>query len=128
MCLSNWAHHWGETLGYDHCSLDYRGPQPWSEVEVTNVRDWVLERNDNIKFFQTLHSFGQVQLDHFASLCPQLIMTPWGYSDEIPPNYDAMYDLALRGNEALFATHGTVYQVTRTVFVPCTRPGDRLAV
>jgi len=95
----NWAHHWGETLGYDHCALDYRGPEPWSEVEVTNVRDWVFDRKNSIKFFQTLHSYGQ------------LVLTPWGYTDTPAPGYDKMLELGIRGNEALFAVHGTTYQV-----------------
>ena len=36
---------------------------------------------------------------------------PWGYSDIPCPGYDRMFELAARANEALFGTHGTVYQV-----------------
>ena len=42
---------------------------------------------------------------------PQLVLMPWGYSDIPCPGYDRMFELAARANEALFDTHGTVYQV-----------------
>ena len=29
--------------------------------KVTNVRDWIFDRRDTIKFYQTLHSYGQVE-------------------------------------------------------------------
>ena len=35
------------------------------QIEVRNVRDWILARTDKIVFFQTLHSYGQ------------LILFPW---------------------------------------------------
>jgi len=79
--------------------LNYFGPEAWSEVEVRNLRDYILAHNDTIKFYHALHSYRQ-----------QILM-PWGYTEEVQaPGYDAMYELALLGNEALYATHGEYYE------------------
>jgi len=96
----NWDTHWGDQNGAssDSCSLNYYGPEPWSEVEVRNLRDYLLAHNDTIKFYHALHSYRQ-----------QILM-PWGYTTDPAPDFDAMYDLALLANEALFATHGEYYE------------------
>jgi hypothetical protein len=36
------------------------GSEPFSEVENRNVRDFIWERRDKIKLFNTLHSFSQL--------------------------------------------------------------------
>lgn len=101
----NWDFHWSETgASGDSCSQTYYGPEPFSEVEARNVRDWVAARKDRIVFFQTLHSYSQ------------LILFPWGYTETPAPGYDAMYDLAVRGNDALHAVHGEYYEAG---CIPC---------
>merc|ERR1712121_477352 len=101
----NFDYHWGETgASPDSCSQTYYGPEPFSEVEARNVRDFVNAHKDNIKFYQTLHSYSQ------------LILIPWGYTETPAPGYDAMYDLALRGYDALHAVHGEYYEVG---CIPC---------
>jgi len=101
----NWDFHWSETgASGDSCSQTYYGPEPFSEVEARNVRDWVGARKDRIVFYQTLHSYSQ------------LILIPWGYTETPAPGYDAMYDLALRGYDALHAVHGEYYEVG---CIPC---------
>merc|ERR1712123_240027 len=78
----NWDFHWSETgASGDSCSQTYYGPEPFSEVEAKNVRDFVSAHKDQIKFYQTLHSYSQ------------LILMPWGYTYENAPGYDAMFDL-----------------------------------
>jgi hypothetical protein len=58
----NFDFHWSETgASGDSCSQTYYGPEPFSEVEATNVRDWVMARKDRIVFYQTLHSYSQVR-------------------------------------------------------------------
>jgi len=95
----NWDYHWAEAgSSPDSCSQTYHGPEAFSEVEARNVRDFILAHKDNIKFFQTLHSYSQ------------LILFPWGYTSDPAPGYDAMNDLANRGNDALFDTHGKYYE------------------
>merc|ERR1719452_116646 len=79
----NWDFHWGEGgASGDSCSQTYQGPEPFSEVEARNVRDFVQAHKDSIKFFQTLHSYSQ------------LILFPWGYTNENAPGYEAMLSLA----------------------------------
>merc|ERR1711981_1001455 len=48
--------------------------------------------------------------------CSQIILIPWGYTETPAPGYDAMYDLALRGYDALHAVHGEYYEVG---CIPC---------
>jgi hypothetical protein len=50
-CVSrNWGYHWGEGgAGTDSCSETYRGPEAFSEVEATNVRDFILKQNNMVK-------------------------------------------------------------------------------
>jgi len=101
----NWDFHWGETgASGDSCSQTYYGPEPFSEVEARNVRDFVTAHKEQIKFYQTLHSYSQ------------LILMPWGYTTTNAPGYDAMFDLGNRGNDALFAKHGKYYEVG---CIPC---------
>merc|ERR1711872_1090532 len=102
----NWDYHWGEESGAstDSCSQTYRGPEAFSEVEARNVRDYVLSLNGAVKFYQTLHSYSQ------------LVLIPWGYTSDLAPGYDAMYDLAVKGNDALYETHGKYYEVG---CIPC---------
>jgi len=101
----NWDFHWADNgASSDSCSQTYYGPEAFSEVEARNVRDFLLAHKDNIKFYQTLHSYSQ------------LILIPWGYTTDTAPGYYAMYDLALRGNEALAAVHGQTYEAG---CIPC---------
>jgi len=102
----NWDYHWGEEAGAstDSCSQTYRGPEAFSEVEARNVRDYVLSLNGAVKYYQTLHSYSQ------------LVLIPWGYTSDLAPGYDAMYDLAVKGNDALYETHGKYYEVG---CIPC---------
>merc|ERR1719391_811389 len=88
----------------DSCSQTYRGPEAFSEVEARNVRDYVLSLNGAVKFYQTLHSYSH------------LVLIPWGYTSDPAPGYDAMYDLAVKGNDALYETHGKFYEVG---CIPC---------
>ena len=64
-----------------------------------NVRDFVLERKDQIKFFNTIHSYSQ------------LVLLPWGNSYDDAPGIDKMQAMADKANEALFAVHGTQFDV-----------------
>jgi len=101
----NWDFHWSETgASGDSCSQTYYGPEPFSEVEARNVRDFVNTHKDSIKFYQTLHSYSQ------------LILMPWGYTYDNAPGYEAMLDLGNRGNDALYAKHGEFYEVG---CIPC---------
>ena len=99
----NWGHMWNQGDKGDHCNNghgNYSGPEPFSEIETQNVRDFILAHNDKIKFFNTLHSYGQ------------FIILPWSYTNAVkPPSYKRIEKLAKKGNAALRKVHDTVYEI-----------------
>jgi len=101
----NWGYQWNTGGSSNNpCSDTYMGPSAFSEVENRNVRDFLWERKDNIKFFNTLHSYSQ------------LVLLPWGFSYELPPNYAAMEEVAQLAADELYAVHGKTYEVG---CIPC---------
>ena len=50
-------------------------------------------------------------LADFATLLKTMASIFRGYTETPAPGYDAMYDLALRGYDALHAVHGEYYEV-----------------
>ena len=69
-----------------------------------NIRDFILKNKDQIKFFNTIHSYSQ------------LVLLPWGFTTTPAPGYDNLKSLADKSNEALHAVHGTNYEVG---CIPC---------
>jgi murein tripeptide amidase MpaA len=82
----------------DPCSDTYAGPQPFSEPEAKAVADYISARNNTWDLFITLHSYGQ------------LWMTPWGYTMDLPPNYDSMERVGLAAVDTIAQTSGEVYE------------------
>merc|ERR1719348_598369 len=101
----NWGFQWG-TGGSspDPCADTYMGPEAFSEVENTNVRDFLLAHKEQLKMYNTLHSYSQ------------LVLLPWGYNYDLPANYDDLLAVATLGEQALEAVHGSVYEVG---CIPC---------
>jgi len=101
----NWGYHWNEG-GSDNmkCSDTYHGPEAWSEPENVHVRDFILARKDQIVFYNSVHSYSQ------------LILLPWGFQTQTPDDYDQMYELAMKGSDALTAVHNKEYE---TGCIPC---------
>ena len=57
----NYGLHWGEEGASDNpCDEAFRGSAAWSEVENRNLRHFLTPRRNEVKFFNTLHSYGQV--------------------------------------------------------------------
>ena len=71
------------------------GSEPFSEVESRNVRDFLTANKDMIKFYNNIHSYSQ------------LVLLPWGWGFDLPENYDDLYQVAMKGADALKAVHGT---------------------
>ena len=65
------------------CSDAYRGPQPFSEVETRNIRDYVLALNPVPILAMNMHSYGQYYL------------WPYGHSfgTNYPDNYEEIVSL-----------------------------------
>jgi len=101
----NWGFHFNDGGSSDSaCSETYHGPEAFSEVENQHIRDFVWANKDQIKFFNTIHSFSQ------------LILLPWGFSTTPPDNYDKLFALTTKANQALKAVHGKDYEVG---CIPC---------
>jgi len=101
----NWGFHWNEGgSSNDKCSDTYHGPEAWSEVENINVRDFIAARQGQIVFYNSIHSYSQ------------LILLPWGFTNDLPADYEEMLEMALKGSEALTAVHGKEYE---TGCIPC---------
>ena len=58
------------------CNDDYRGPSPFSEVEVRNVRKYLEGIKHRLKAFWNIHAYSQ------------MILTPWSYTKDLPKDYD----------------------------------------
>jgi len=57
-----------------------------------------------LKFYNNVHSYSQ------------LILLPWGFSYDLPENIDSLTRVAEAGNDALYAVHGSRYEVG---CIPC---------
>ena len=110
----------------NRCSDAYRGPQPFSEVETRNIRDYVLALNPVPILAMNLHSYGQYYLwpygyafgtnypDNYEEIvsldCKSLLAFEIEIKIEIIHPVFLQRDLAEEAVAALKSVHGTVYQ------------------
>ena len=108
----NWDIHWetGQQSSNNSCSLKYRGAEPFSEVEVRNVRDFLLKHRNDIKVYVSLHSYSS------------MVLMPYSFSkcekDECinkPDNYADLLEMAKLGNSAIKAVGGKEYELVSCV-------------
>merc|ERR1711923_667149 len=95
----NWGFHWGETgVSSNPCTEIYPGTEPFSEVEMRNLRDFVLTLDPVPVLSQCFHSYSQLWL------------WPYGYDYNVyPENREEIEQLAIDGADAIFGVHGKVY-------------------
>jgi len=94
----NWAFHWAEAGSSPlACSDSYQGPSAASEVEVQALQSYLCGLGEDLKGYINFHSYSQ------------LWMSPWGYTDELPPDYTQQNDLSKAAVTAIKNTHGMVY-------------------
>merc|ERR1711939_1227458 len=79
------------------CSDSYQGPSAASEVEVQALQSYLCGLGEDLKGYINFHSYSQ------------LWMSPWGYTDELPPDYTQQNDLSKAAVTAIKNTHGMVY-------------------
>jgi len=65
------------------CSQTYAGRAPHSEAETRSLTTKVFSIRNRIRMFVSLHSYSQIML------------LPYGYSSDIPPEYDDLVRLVL---------------------------------
>lgn len=95
----NWEFHWGEAgTSTQKCSDSYEGASAASEIEVQNIQSYLYDHKDTLKGFINFHSYSQ------------LWMSNWGYTDELPPDYETQNGLSKVATEAIKNTHGMTYE------------------
>lgn len=94
----NWGVDWGgpESTSSDPGNDLYYGTGPFSEPETAAVRDLIVA-NPQIVAHIDFHSYGQV------------ILQPWGHTNDLPPDYDVIHDLGGLMDDAAFSVHGFPY-------------------
>ncbi|KAM8934822.1 carboxypeptidase O [Pelodytes ibericus] len=92
----NWCTH-GSSM---NCSSNfYCGSSPASEPETKAVVDFVEKRKSDILCYLTIHSYSQ------------FILTPYGYTPELPKSYNETIKVAEMAASELKKKHGTDYLV-----------------
>ncbi len=94
----NWSHEWGgpgaSSMGG---SETYRGAGPFSEPELQSYTSYVAPYLDRAAVFLDIHSYGQ------------LILSPWSYTEDLPPDIDEYNRLGAVMEDAIASVHGSDY-------------------
>jgi len=95
----NWSFHFGESgVSNDKCSDIYPGPNPFSEIETLNIKNFVETLDPVPVLGHCFHSYSQLWL------------WPYGYDyGAYPPNREEIEQLAIDASDALYQVHGTVF-------------------
>lgn len=104
----NWNFHWGEAgSSTQACSDSYQGPSPASEVEVQIIQSYLCGLKDTLVGYINFHAYSQ------------LWMSPWGYTDAYPADYEDQNGLSAAAVAALKSVYGTVYDygtISNTIY------------
>ncbi len=95
----NYGYKWGcDDIGSspDSFSSVYRGPAPFSEPETQAVRDFITGKN--FQALVTYHNYSQV------------ILYPWGYTEDPSPLDELMHDMAEHMAAKMGEVNGTTYE------------------
>jgi len=89
------------SVGWDNgewypCSDTYNGTSAFSEPETAAMRDFALA-HPQIVAYQSYHSYGQ------------LFMSPWGYTDALPPDNDLFMAVDEASADVIQAVHNVQY-------------------
>ena len=99
----NYDIHWMENGSSNNkCAETYHGPSASSEKETQISQNIMQELKGNCKFFLTLHSYGNY------------LLYPWGYSKDLPANWQDMKEVAEAGANAMKNATGIKYTVGST--------------
>lgn len=96
----NWGFHWNEVGASDNpCDETYAGPKAFSEVETKSLSKYVTSIKKELKAYLAFHSYSQ------------LILFPYGYTNEHAPNHDDLQRIGDKAKQALAKRYGTAYTV-----------------
>ncbi|EDV40702.1 uncharacterized protein Dana_GF10642 [Drosophila ananassae] len=94
----NFDFHWNEEgASSNPCSDTYAGPNAFSEPEAVVVRDLMHSLSDRGIMYLTIHSYGNY------------LLYPWGWTSDLPDNWQDLDAVASTGAEAIKNATGTVY-------------------
>uniref|UniRef100_A0A8R1DFR7 Peptidase_M14 domain-containing protein n=1 Tax=Caenorhabditis japonica TaxID=281687 RepID=A0A8R1DFR7_CAEJA len=94
----NWGYRWGEAgANRTPCSNIYMGSHPYSEPEIRGLKDFFTWQIANPMVYISLHSYGQ------------LLLSPWGYTNERTENYQDQQSAAREAAQAIKNTTGVSY-------------------
>ncbi|XP_077008127.1 carboxypeptidase O isoform X2 [Tamandua tetradactyla] len=79
--------------------LTFCGTGPASEPETKAVSTFLESKKENVLCFLTIHAYGQ------------LILTPYGYTQNKPSNHEELIQVGQKAAKALQAKHGTKFRV-----------------
>ena len=79
------------------CTETYSGPAAFSEAESRAMRDTLLSLKDRLKAVVSIHSNAQ------------LWISPYGYTAELPNDYEEMKRIMTAGVAAINATNSFYY-------------------
>ncbi|KAK3818206.1 MAG: hypothetical protein JOS17DRAFT_688919 [Linnemannia elongata] len=93
----NWNFHWNDTTD-DVVNGPVRAPFAFSTPEATNIARY-LKSLPNVATYLDIHAYGQ------------LILTPYGFTGDLPPNYKSYLQPLVKGAaKVLAAVHGTQFE------------------
>lgn len=93
----NWDVHFGEGSSENPCHSRYGGDFVFSDVETKQLSVYLSQVPRLVGYF-SLHALGQY------------LMFPYAYTTEKIESYDTLYEIGMKGSDALTAKHGFVYQ------------------
>jgi hypothetical protein len=94
----NWSFEWGGNGGGTNPNSEtYRGAGPLSEPEVVNLNAFIAANTD-LRAHVDIHSYGQ------------LLLYPWAYTNELPPDNAAFTALGAEIRQAIFDLNGTTWR------------------
>ncbi len=100
----NWSVGYGLDSGSspDPCSETYRGTAAFSEIELTGIKGLMdsLGKNGQNRL--------KVHLDVHSNA--QMLLSPWGYTTDAPPDLAKMNELGLLMQNSMKAIRNTTYQ------------------
>jgi len=96
----NWGFHFGESgVSNNKCSDIYPGKKAFSEIETTNIKNFVESLTPTPILGHCFHSYSQLWL------------WPYGYAyDAYPENREEIEQLAIDASDALYKVHGTTFE------------------
>ena len=89
------------------CSETYAGPRAFSEPETQAMASYLFARRSQVKVYVSFHAYSQMWL------------TPWGYTSNVPSNFNDLMAKARAGADAVASVYGTKYTVGSSTRVLC---------